>query len=121
MDLIKVKDLLDDSKRFTPPLEPASVSSLFWGKYPQNKHILADNFCRAASPCHEHIAQLFQQKQIEPLWLPGHRVAYDIMKPESETTISGDAPGVEGAGVVSDSDELLDDTWDQPTSSDSVA
>ncbi len=71
--------------------------------------------------CHEHIAQLFQQKQIEPLWLPGHKVAYDVMKPESETTISADAPRVEGAGVVSDSDELLDDTWDQPTSSDSVA
>jgi len=71
--------------------------------------------------CHEHIAQLFQQKQIEPLWLPGHKVAYDIMKPESETTISGDTARVEGAGVISDSDELLDDTWDQPTSSDSVA
>lgn len=71
--------------------------------------------------CHEHIAQLFQQKQIEPLWLPGHKVAYDVMKPESERADSGEKSAVAGAGVVSDSDELLDDTWDQPTSSDSVA
>jgi DNA repair exonuclease SbcCD ATPase subunit len=71
--------------------------------------------------CHEHIAQLFQQKQIEPLWLPGHKVAYDVMKPESEQADSGEKSAVAGAGVVSDSDELLDDTWDQPTSSDSVA
>lgn len=71
--------------------------------------------------CHEHIAQLFQQKQIEPLWLPGHKVAYDVMKPESEHADSGEKSHIAGAGVVSDSDELLDDTWDQPTSSDSVA
>ncbi len=71
--------------------------------------------------CHEHIAQLFQQKQIEPLWLPGHKVAYDAMKPEHETSHSGDATRISGAHVVSDSDELLDDSWDQPTSSDSVA
>ncbi len=71
--------------------------------------------------CHEHIAQLFQQKQIEPLWLPGHKVAYDAMKPEQETSHSGDAAHITGGHVVSDSDELLDDSWDQPTSSDSVA
>ncbi|MEJ7594308.1 MAG: AAA family ATPase [Planctomycetaceae bacterium] len=71
--------------------------------------------------CHEHIAQLFQQKQIEPLWLPGHKVAYDAMKPEQETSQSGDAHRIEGRNIVSDSDELLDDSWDQPTSSDSVA
>ena len=71
--------------------------------------------------CHEHIAQLFQQKQIEPLWLPGHKVAYDVMKPEQETSHSGDAARISGSSVVSDSDELLDDSWDQPESSDSVA
>ena len=71
--------------------------------------------------CHEHIAQLFQQKQIEPLWLPGHKVAYDAMKPEHETSNSGDAARISGGHVVSDSDELLDDSWDQPESSDSVA
>ena len=71
--------------------------------------------------CHEHIAQLFQQKQIEPLWLPGHKVAYDVMKPEQETSHSGDAVRISGSHVVSDSDELLDDSWDQPTNSDSVA
>jgi len=71
--------------------------------------------------CHEHIAQMFQQKHIEPLWLPGHKVAYDAMKPEHETSNSGDAARISGGNVVSDSDALLDDSWDQPTSSDSVA
>ncbi len=71
--------------------------------------------------CHEHIAQLFQQKKIEPLWLPGHKVAYDVMKPESDSPASSDALRVAGADVVTDSDELLDDTWDKTTSSDSVA
>lgn len=71
--------------------------------------------------CHEHIAQLFQQKQIEPLWLPGHKVAYDAMKPEHEASHSGDEAHISGGHVVSDSDELLDDSWDQPESSDSVA
>ncbi len=71
--------------------------------------------------CHEHIAKLFQQKKIEPLWLPGHKVAYDAMKPEHETSHSADAARISGGHVVSDSDELLDDSWDQPESSDSVA
>ncbi len=71
--------------------------------------------------CHEHIAKLFQQKKIEPLWLPGHKVAYDAMKPEHETSHAADAARISGGHVVSDSDELLDDSWDQPTSSDSVA
>ncbi len=71
--------------------------------------------------CHEHIAQLFQAKQIEPLWLPGHKVAYDAMKPESETAHSGNDHQISGAGVVSDSDDLLDDTFDQQKNSDSVA
>ena len=71
--------------------------------------------------CHEHIAQLFQQKQIEPLWLPGHKVAYDAMKPEHDTSDSGDAARISGGHVVSDSDDLLDDSWDQPENSDFVA
>ena len=71
--------------------------------------------------CHEHIAQLFQAKHIEPLWLPGHKVAYDAMKPESETSHSASDDHLNSAGVVSDSDDLLDDTYDQQTSSDSVA
>ena len=71
--------------------------------------------------CHEHIAQMFRQKKIEPLWLPGHKVAYDVMKPEHESIDTGADQQIEGAGVVSNSDELLDDTWDQPTGNDSVA
>ena len=43
------------------------------------------------------------------------------MKPEHESVDTGADQQIEGAGVVSNSDELLDDTWDQPTSSDSVA
>lgn len=34
--------------------------------------------------CHQHLAELFHSKQIEPLWLPGHKVAYDLSKPEDE-------------------------------------
>ncbi len=34
--------------------------------------------------CHQHLAELFQKKQVEPLWLPGHKVAYDLHKPEDE-------------------------------------
>lgn len=71
--------------------------------------------------CHEHIAQMFQQKKVEPLWLPGHKVAYDVMKPEHESIDTGADQHIEGAGVISNSDELLDDAWDQPTGSDSVA
>jgi len=71
--------------------------------------------------CHEHIAQLFQAKQIEPLWLPGHKVAYDVMKPESDTSHSDNDHQISGAGAVSDSDDLLDDTVDQEKNSDSVA
>ena len=35
--------------------------------------------------CHQHLAELFQSKQVEPLYLPGHKVAYDLHKPEDET------------------------------------
>ncbi|MCP4169638.1 MAG: AAA family ATPase [Fuerstiella sp.] len=34
--------------------------------------------------CHQHLAELFKKKNIEPLWLPGHKVAYDVNKPEDE-------------------------------------
>ncbi|MEZ6124893.1 MAG: AAA family ATPase [Planctomycetaceae bacterium] len=34
--------------------------------------------------CHQHLAELFHRKQVEPLWLPGHKVAYDLHKPEDE-------------------------------------
>ncbi len=34
--------------------------------------------------CHQHLAELFQRKQVEPLYLPGHKVAYDLHKPENE-------------------------------------
>jgi hypothetical protein len=50
--------------------------------------------------CHEHIAGMFQRKQVEPLWLPGHRVAFDAMKPDAENS--------EEAGLMANSDELLD-------------
>ncbi len=50
--------------------------------------------------CHEHIAGMFQRKQVEPLWLPGHRVAFDAMKPEAE--------GQDETGFMANSDELLD-------------
>jgi uncharacterized protein YhaN len=50
--------------------------------------------------CHEHIAGMFQRKQVEPLWLPGHRVAFDAMKPDAENS--------EEAGFMANSDELLD-------------
>lgn len=52
--------------------------------------------------CHEHIAELFRKKQVEPLWLPGHKVAWDAMKPESEDPTANHA-------LVANSDELLDE------------
>jgi uncharacterized protein YhaN len=63
--------------------------------------------------CHEHIARMFQNRKVEPLWLPGHKVAYDAMRPDSDDTVSVSG----GAGVFVDSDELLDDpgqATDQP-------
>ena len=35
--------------------------------------------------CHQHLAELFKRKDIEPLYLPGHKVAYDLHKPEDES------------------------------------
>jgi uncharacterized protein YhaN len=63
--------------------------------------------------CHEHIARMFQNRKVEPLWLPGHKVAYDAMRPDTDDTVSVTG----GAGVFVDSDELLDDSsqaTDQP-------
>ena len=45
--------------------------------------------------CHQHLAELFQRKQIEPLWLPGHRVPYDLSKPEDEAAAFIGAEGLE--------------------------
>ena len=52
--------------------------------------------------CHEHIAELFRRKQVEPLWLPGHKVAWDAMKPEADESNPA-------SSLVVNSDELLDD------------
>lgn len=66
--------------------------------------------------CHEHIAHLFQSKKIEPLWLPGHKVAFDTMKPESEDAVGSNAT-ISGSEFVGNSDDLLDDTDSQPSAS----
>ena len=52
--------------------------------------------------CHEHIAELFRKKQVEPLWLPGHKVAWDAMKPETDDPAAA-------SSLVVNSDELLDE------------
>ena len=64
--------------------------------------------------CHEHIAHLFQKKNVEPLWLPGHKVAFDTMKPELEDhsqSSSGDGDA-NSADFVANSDELLDERFE---------
>ena len=38
---------------------------------------------------------MFQRKQIEPLWLPGHKVAYDLSKPEDEAAAFIGADGLQ--------------------------
>ena len=77
--------------------------------------------------CHEHLAHLFQKKHVEPLWLPGHKVAHDLHKPENEaagTTARLD-PGQSGlpssgaihtAELVVNSDDLLDDALSESVS-----
>jgi hypothetical protein len=57
---------------------------------------------------------LFQKKNVEPLWLPGHKVAFDTMKPElddhsSSSPVEGDS---NSADFVSNSDELLDERFE---------
>ncbi len=75
--------------------------------------------------CHQHLAELFQKKQVEPLWLPGHKVAYDLHKPEDEAVAfmgtdgkqaridaasAGTAEDVSPRGVFHpNADELFDD------------
>ena len=67
--------------------------------------------------CHEHLARMFQQKKVEPLWLPGHKVALDLHKPELEPAghlaESGQSQTGSNAGthaeLAIDSDELLND------------
>ncbi len=81
--------------------------------------------------CHEHLAHLFQKKNIEPLWLPGHKVAMDLHKPDLETSTvtarldSGQngvpAGAVHSAELSTNSDELLDESsLSQSTHSHSV-
>lgn len=43
--------------------------------------------------CHQHLAELFQKKQVEPLFLPGHKVAYDLNKPEDEAAAFAEVGG----------------------------
>ena len=77
--------------------------------------------------CHQHLAELFQKKQVEPLWLPGHKVAYDLHKPVDEAAAFTGADGLQqridaaSAGTAEqsgpnsgrlfhpDADELFDD------------
>lgn len=70
--------------------------------------------------CHEHIANLFQQKRIEPLWLPGHKVAYDTMKPEPEESdhLRQSHAELNGMSLVANSDELLDERLESSADSD---
>lgn len=80
--------------------------------------------------CHQHLAELFQRKQVEPLWLPGHKVAYDLSKPEDEAAAfigadglmerieaasAGTAEVADNAGRIfhPNADELFDE--DQPS------
>lgn len=75
--------------------------------------------------CHQHLAELFQKKQVEPLWLPGHKVAYDLHKPADEEVAFIGTEGLQAridaasAGTAEaaaprglfhpDADELFDD------------
>lgn len=73
--------------------------------------------------CHEHIAHMFQRKNVEPLWLPGHKVAFDTMKPESEDHAhqNGVTKDLTGIGFVADSDELLEDSFETSADSDQAS
>jgi hypothetical protein len=77
--------------------------------------------------CHQHLAELFKKKNIEPLWLPGHKVAYDLNKPEDESAAFIGTDGLQaridaasagtaevngpknGRLFLPDADELFDD------------
>ena len=79
--------------------------------------------------CHEHLARMFQEKKIEPLWLPGHKVALDLHKPELEATGltarldegQNGLPASMHSSIVVDSDELLDDDADLNTAVQAVS
>ena len=43
--------------------------------------------------CHQHLAEMFQRKNVSPLWLPGHKVAVDLNKPEDEGAAFIERPG----------------------------
>lgn len=73
--------------------------------------------------CHQHLAERFQERSVETLWLPGHRVSVDLHKPEDESAafISSDPPADalkpsgtshaarnSGRFIHADSDELFD-------------
>lgn len=78
--------------------------------------------------CHQHLAEMFQKKSVEPLWLPGHKVAYDLHKPEDEEVaflgsenrqarIDSASAGTSEAAAprglfLPDADELFDDEPD---------
>lgn len=82
--------------------------------------------------CHQHLAELFQKKQVEPLWLPGHKVAYDINRPEDEAAAFIGTNGAEvsygtsegsGSGnrvFLPDADDLFDDEDQQPPEQESA-
>ncbi|MGB0738857.1 MAG: ATP-binding protein, partial [Planctomycetaceae bacterium] len=53
--------------------------------------------------CHEHVAAMFRKRGSEPLRLPGHRAAYDAMKPEGEESATREQ------AFISNSDDLLDE------------
>lgn len=87
--------------------------------------------------CHQHLAELFQKKKIEPLWLPGHKVAYDLNKPDDEAVAFIGTDGLQAridaasAGTAEipgrgrlfhpDADELFDDEPADETDSDEGA
>lgn len=83
--------------------------------------------------CHQHLAELFKKKDIAPLYLPGHKVAYDLHKPEDEaaafvgdeqlqTRIDSASAGTSEAvhsetelQFSPDADELFDDAESEAT------
>lgn len=87
--------------------------------------------------CHQHLAELFQKKKVEPLWLPGHKVAYDLHKPEDEDVAfigtddkkaridaasAGTAEAIAPRGLFHpDADELFDDEPDDEPGDDTTS
>ena len=70
--------------------------------------------------CHEHLAQLFQTREVAPLWLPGHRVYEDLHRPEDEgAAYAGGQVPSEEKKFAADSDELIDE-GDSPSDSETT-